>query len=67
LVIVDSARETIAVAEARRLGIPIVAIVDSNGDPDLIDYPIAANDDAIRSIRLILQRLIAPILNIKGH
>jgi small subunit ribosomal protein S2 len=67
LVIVDSARETIAVAEARRLGIPIVAIVDSNGDPELINYPIAANDDAIRSIRLILQRLIAPILNIKGR
>jgi len=67
LVIVDSARETIAVAEARRLGIPIVAIVDSNGDPDLINYPIAGNDDAIRSIRLILQRLIAPILNLKGR
>ena len=47
VVIVDSARETIAVAEARRLNIPIVALVDSNADPDLIDYPIAANDDAM--------------------
>ncbi len=62
LVIVDSARESIAVAEARRLNIPIVALVDSNADPDVIDYPIAANDDAIRSIRVILQKLIEPVL-----
>lgn len=66
LVIVDSARESIAVAEARRLKIPIVALVDSNADPDLIDHPIAANDDAIRSIRLILQKLIEPVLTMKG-
>lgn len=63
LVIVDSARETIAVAEARRLGIPIVALVDSNADPALIDYPIAANDDAIRSIRIILQNLVDPVIS----
>ena len=62
LVIVDSAREDIAVDEARRLKIPVVAIVDSNADPDLIDYPIAGNDDAIRSIRIILQNLIDPII-----
>ncbi|MCL4181576.1 MAG: 30S ribosomal protein S2, partial [Verrucomicrobia bacterium] len=43
-----------AVAEARRLKIPIVAIVDTNCDPGLVDYPIAGNDDAIRSVRLIL-------------
>jgi len=58
VVVVDSARESIAVAEARRLGIPIVAIVDTNADPALIDYPIPANDDAIRSIRIILQQLV---------
>jgi small subunit ribosomal protein S2 len=62
VVIVDSAREHIAVAESRRLRVPIVALVDSNADPDLIDYPIAANDDAIRSIRIILQKLIDPII-----
>ena len=62
LVVVDSAREDIAVNEARRLKIPIVAIVDTNADPDLIDYPIAGNDDAIRSIRIILQNLIDPII-----
>jgi small subunit ribosomal protein S2 len=62
LIIVDSAREHIAVNEARRLKIPIVALVDTNADPDLVDYPIAANDDAIRSIRIILQKLIDPII-----
>lgn len=67
LVIVDSAREHIAVAEARRLNIPIVAIVDSNADPDLIDYPIPANDDAIRSVRVILQNLIDPVIAARGE
>src|SRR5690606_21453396 len=62
LVVVDSAREDIAVAEARRLNIPIVALVDSNADPDPIAYPIAANDDALRSIRVILQKLIDPVI-----
>ena len=52
--VVDIKREHNAVAEGRRLKIPIVAIVDTNCDPDLVDYPIAGNDDAIRSVRLIL-------------
>src|SRR5678815_2805480 len=52
--VVDVKREHNAVAEARRLKIPIVAVVDTNCDPDLVDYPIAGNDDAIRSVRLIL-------------
>jgi small subunit ribosomal protein S2 len=52
--VVDIKREHNAVAEGRRLKIPIVAIVDTNCDPDLTDYPIAGNDDAIRSVRLIL-------------
>jgi small subunit ribosomal protein S2 len=52
--VVDVKREHNAVAEARRLKIPVVAITDTNADPDLVDYPIAANDDAIRSVRLIL-------------
>jgi len=54
LFVVDIKRERNAVAEARRLKIPVVALVDTNCDPDLVDLPIAANDDAIRSIRLIL-------------
>ncbi len=53
LFIVDVVREHIAVSEARKLGIPIIAIVDTNADPELIDYPIPANDDAVRSIELI--------------
>jgi small subunit ribosomal protein S2 len=52
--VVDIKREHNAVAEARRLNIPVVALVDTNCDPDLITYPIAGNDDAIRSVRVIL-------------
>jgi small subunit ribosomal protein S2 len=52
--VVDIKREHNAVAEARRLKIPVVAIVDTNCDPDLVEYPIAGNDDAIRSVRMVL-------------
>ncbi|HTV62015.1 MAG TPA: 30S ribosomal protein S2 [Verrucomicrobiae bacterium] len=52
--VVDIKREHNAVAEARKLKIPIVALVDTNCDPDLVDYPMAANDDAIRSVRMIM-------------
>ena len=51
--VIDTKREEIAVHEANRLGIPIVAICDTNADPDLISYPVPGNDDAIRSLRLI--------------
>lgn len=54
LFVIDVKKERIAVAEAQRLKIPIVAICDTNADPDLINYPIPANDDAIRSLKLIL-------------
>ncbi len=57
VVIVDARKEKIAVAEASKLGIPIVGIVDTNADPDPIDFPIAANDDAIKSIRVIIRQL----------
>jgi small subunit ribosomal protein S2 len=63
LVIIDTPREANAVAEARRLGIPVVAIVDTNADPDVIDYPIAGNDDAIRAIRTILQKIVDAIVS----
>jgi small subunit ribosomal protein S2 len=53
LFIVDINREHIAVKEAQRLGIPIIAIVDTNCDPDVVDFPIPANDDALKSIDLI--------------
>src|SRR5215467_12830026 len=63
LVVIDTLRELNAVNEARRLGIPVVAIVDTNGDPELVDYPIAGNDDAIRAIRVILQKLVDDIVS----
>jgi small subunit ribosomal protein S2 len=56
LYIIDPAMEDIAVAEARRVGVPIVAMCDTNCDPDLIDYPIPSNDDAIRAVKLITSR-----------
>jgi small subunit ribosomal protein S2 len=59
--VIDIKREHNAIAEGRRLKIPIVAIVDTNCDPDLVDYPIAGNDDAIRSVRLILATLVQTI------
>ena len=55
LFVVDPKQEEIAVHEARRLGIPVAAIIDTNCDPDLIDYPIPGNDDAIRSVKLICE------------
>ena len=51
--VVDAKKEEIAIKEANRLGIPVVGIVDTDSDPDLVQYPIPANDDAIRSIKLI--------------
>ncbi len=58
LFIIDISKEHIAVHEARRLGIPIIAIVDTNSDPNLVDFPIPANDDACNSISLILDTVI---------
>ena len=55
--VIDPAMETIAVNEANKLGIPVVAITDTNCDPDLVDYVIPGNDDAIRSIKLITARI----------
>jgi len=55
--VVDAKREEIAVKEAHRLGIPVIAITDTNVDPDLIDYPIPGNDDAIRSVSLIAKAM----------
>jgi small subunit ribosomal protein S2 len=63
LVVIDTIREQNAVNEARRLGIPVVAVVDTNADPELIEYPIAGNDDAIRAIRVILQKLVDAIVS----
>lgn len=60
--VIDSKKEDIAVKEARKIGIPIVALVDTNCDPDVIDYPIPGNDDAIRSIKLIMSIVADSVL-----
>lgn len=60
--VVDTRKEHIAVVEARKLGIPLIGIVDTNCDPDEIDYPIPGNDDAIRAVRLITARIADAII-----
>ena len=65
LFIVDPRKEHIAVAEARTLKIPIVAIIDTNCDPDEVDYPIPGNDDAIRAVKLITAKIADAV--IEGH
>lgn len=62
LFVIDSRKEHNAIAEARKLGIPIIAIVDTNCDPDEVDYVIPANDDAIRAIKLICQTMANAVL-----
>ncbi len=66
LYVVDIRKEHIAVSEARKLGIPIVAIVDSNCDPELVDYVIPGNDDAIRAINLITSRIADAVIEGKA-
>ena len=62
LFVVDPRKEKIAVAEAHKMGIPVVAIVDTNCDPDEIDYPIPGSDDAIRAVKLIVSKMADAIL-----
>ena len=61
--IIDTNKEKIAIAEARKLNIPVVAVIDSNSDPDLVDYPIPGNDDAIRAINLYCQLMRDAVLD----
>ena len=62
-IIIDQKREMTAVKECRKLGIPIISIVDTNCDPDLVDYPIPANDDSVRSIKFIVYTLANAIMH----
>ncbi len=61
--VVDAKKEEIAIKEARKLGIPVVGIADTNCDPDMIDYPIPANDDAIRAVKLICSIIADAVLD----
>jgi len=67
LFVVDPKKESIAIAEANKLGIPVIAIVDTNCDPELIDYIIPGNDDAIRAIRLFASRVADAYLEGSGQ
>lgn len=67
LVVVDPSREHIAVAEANKLGIPVMALVDTNCDPDPIDFVIACNDDALKSIKIILSSLMQAVIDKKNE
>ena len=61
-IVVDPKRESTAVAECRKLGITIISILDTNCDPNVVDIPIPANDDAVRSIKLIISTLADAII-----
>ncbi len=65
LFIVDPTKESIALAEAKRVGIPVVAIVDTNCNPDDIDYPIPTNDDAIKAIKLMCSKIADSVIEAK--
>lgn len=67
VIIVDPSKEHLAVAEATKLGIPIMALVDTNCDPDPIQYVIACNDDALKSVKLIIQTLAQAIIDRKNE
>ena len=66
LIIVDSMKEENAIREAKRLGIPVFGIIDTNCDPDLVDYVIPGNDDAVRAIKVVLGALTNAIVEVKG-
>ncbi|MBP1767921.1 MAG: ribosomal protein, partial [Candidatus Aminicenantes bacterium] len=60
--VIDSAKEEIALVEAQKLGIPIVAVVDTNGNPENIEYPIPGNDDAVRAIELFTSKIAEAVI-----
>ena len=66
-IVIDQKREMTAIRECRKLGIPVVSILDTNCDPDLVDIPIPGNDDAVRSIKLILNSLTDSIIRGKSQ
>lgn len=67
VIVVDPSKEHIAVAEAKKLNIPVMALVDTNCDPDPIDYVIACNDDALKSVKLILQTIAQAVVDKKNE
>ncbi|MGQ9618263.1 MAG: 30S ribosomal protein S2 [Candidatus Aminicenantia bacterium] len=66
LFVIDSAKEIIAVTEAKKVGIPVVGVVDTNGDPEVVDYVIPGNDDAIRAVKLYISKVADAIIEGKS-
>ena len=66
LFVIDTIKEKIALAEAKRVGIPVVAVADTNSNPDELDYPIPANDDAIRAVRLVCSKIADAVIEGKA-
>ena len=66
IIVVDPSKEHLAVAEANKLGIPVMGLVDTNCNPDPIEYVIACNDDALKSIKLIIETLVQAIIDKKN-
>ncbi len=62
LFVIDTIKENIALAEAKRVGVPVVAVVDTNSNPDEVDYPIPANDDAVRAIKLMCHKIAESVI-----
>ena len=67
LFVVDLSKESIALAEARKIGIPIIGLVDTDCDPELVDFPVPGNDDAIRSIKLVATRMADAVMDGRGQ
>ena len=67
LFVIDTKTEEIAVAEANRLGIPVIGLVDTNSDPSVVDYPVPGNDDAVKSIRIIVETMMEAAQNGLSH
>ncbi len=65
--VTDVVTDHLAVKEARRLGVPVIGVVDSNADPSLIDFPIPANDDAVKAVQVLLEYVVAAIANGKAN
>lgn len=65
--IIDSSKEEIAIIEAKKMGIPVIAVVDTNGDPDAVKYPIPGNDDAVRAIELFSAKIAEAIIEGKKN
>ena len=66
IIVIDTGHEGIAINEAKKLGIPVIGVVDTNNNPEVVDYPIPGNDDAIRAIQLYVRAAADAVLDAKA-